>query len=121
MPTFDVLIKKSPTLVKVKSGWSWPAFFFGPWWALAKNMWAVMVWLALLWLAMRALEHFLPWSEGVNALVAFAVWIGPGVYVGMKANSWYRKHLEAQGFTFQVSGDESTAEKAIIDGYAQES
>jgi hypothetical protein len=119
MPNYDVLIKSSPTLVKVKNGWSWPALFFGPWWVLSKNMWAVMAWLILLWVSLRVVEEFLPWSNGINALVAFGLWIGPGVYVGMKANSWYKKHLERQGFAFHSSGDESTVQKVMMDQYAQ--
>jgi hypothetical protein len=119
VPSYDVLIKRTPTLIKVKDGWSWPAFFFGPWWALAKNMWVVMAWLIALWLALRVLEYILPWSGGINALIAFAIWLPLGIFVGMKANSWYRKHLEARGFSFHASGDDSTAEKVIIDGYAE--
>ena len=119
MPTYDVLIKKSPAVLKVKSGFSWPAFLFGPWWALSKNMWTAFVCLFLLWVSFRVIEAFLSWSNGINTLVAFALWIGPGLYVGMKANSWYRAYLEARGYEFHSSGDASTAERVIVEQYAK--
>ncbi|MBD3866652.1 MAG: hypothetical protein IFK94_00865 [Acidobacteria bacterium] len=78
-----------------------------------------MAWLVVLWAATRVALEMIPWSPWTNLLVSMVISLGPAVFIGMKANGWYRKHLEKQGFRFQTSGDESTVEKFIIDQYAE--
>jgi hypothetical protein len=43
MKTFKIYEPPTGECEAVKQGWSWPAFFFGPIWALVKTLWGLGV------------------------------------------------------------------------------
>jgi hypothetical protein len=80
--------------VLVKEGFSWPAFVFGPIWALANRMWLVAVGLVALDLAASAVmdsAHLSPATQGVLSLAI-------AVLIGAHGNDWRRRSLDRRGF-----------------------
>lgn len=68
--------------VEIYQGWSWPCFFFGPFWYAAKRMWGMaLVWLALA-IATASVVHWL------------AILVVPWF-----ANRQYVEHLGEKGWT----------------------
>lgn len=106
MATFDLLLKQAPVVQNVKRGFSWPAFFFGPYWAISKQMWPLMVGLFLVFGVATVVERWHPWPGSVTTLVSITIWFLPSVYVGARANDWYRNKLLAEGYTVHSSGSE---------------
>ncbi len=80
--------------VLVKEGFSWPAFFLGPIWALAHRMWlATLVFLVVEVGAdvACAAARLAPWG-------AASVGLGVATAVGMVANDLRRRSLERRGW-----------------------
>lgn len=90
-------------LVLVKEGFSWPAFFFGGFWALAHRLW----WTALVLFALAIAVEAALMAFSVDATSAFVVSLGVAVAVGSLANDLRRRALERRGFAFAgvVAGD----------------
>lgn len=81
----------------VKQGWSWPAFFFGPFWALAKRM--TFIGLAALFCILAV--NWLVGALGLGAdeaTVAYLISTCAGLILGASGNAWREKHLSARGF-----------------------
>ncbi len=77
-----VLVQEATGLeVQAYRGWSWPCFFFGSLWYMAKGMWG----LGLLWFVLSA------------ATASVLHWIGI-FYFAAVANRQYLEHLGARGY-----------------------
>ena len=85
--------------VRVKTGFSWPAFFFGTLWAAAKGLWlvalAMLVPEALLWFCSGYAEAR---GYGGLALAGFLFQIAYRGVVGRYANAWWRARLVRRGY-----------------------
>lgn len=80
--------------VLVKEGFSWPAFLFGPVWALARGLWLVA---AALLAAGAALGAALELS-GADSPARAAIVVGFQVLVGFTAMDFQRWSLARRGF-----------------------
>ena len=80
--------------VLVKEGFSWPAFWFGPIWALALNLWAV----AAVLLAAAAVFGLALELSGADFLARAAIIAGFQMLVGFTANDFRRWSLARRGF-----------------------
>jgi hypothetical protein len=84
---------------RVKTGFSWPAFFFGGLWAAAKGLWLPFVAMCaadvLLWFASGFAQAQ---GNGLLALLALVAQVGYWVWRGRQANGWWRAKLLAQGY-----------------------
>jgi hypothetical protein len=85
--------------VRVKTGFSWPALFFGALWAVTKGLWLV----ALAMFAAEALIWF--WSGYAEArgnsglaLAGLLFQLAYRVVIGRHANAWWRAKLLRQGY-----------------------
>jgi hypothetical protein len=94
-------------VVLVKEGFSWPAFLFGPLWALARRLWLAAAGFTLALGLVEALALVVEadptaWSALTLIVSAALGWIG---------NDLRRRKLERQGFVFQgvVAGDDFDA------------
>src|SRR6266542_3688060 len=86
MPIFEVYEHPvNKFRLSVKRGYSWPAFFAGAFWFLAKGL---GLW-ALFWFALVFVLGSLTF-----AFLAIPIWVAAGFF----ANDTYRKHLLAQGY-----------------------
>jgi hypothetical protein len=95
------VLMRHPTIgtVEVPLGFSWPAFFLGPLWAIVKRLWLV---LALLILASLAITLVDALSDTQNSVALTFLTLGLSivyVYVcGKYGNKWWRWTLERRGF-----------------------
>ncbi|HTI87881.1 MAG TPA: DUF2628 domain-containing protein [Alphaproteobacteria bacterium] len=80
--------------VLVKEGFSWPAFFFGPLWALAHRMWLVTVALVALDLIISVVLDAARIPPVTQAVISLAV----AVLIGAHGNDWRRRSLDRRGF-----------------------
>ena len=56
----------------VKIGFSWPALFFGPFWALAKGLWGYAAILGVLAVGSRIAEEIAEYARsGIDLLIVF--------------------------------------------------
>jgi hypothetical protein len=86
--------QRQPDPVLVKEGFSWPAFFFGPFWALAHRMWLVAIALLALDLVSSGLMDAAHLSPPIQAVLSLAI----AVLIGAHANDWRRWSLDRRGF-----------------------
>jgi hypothetical protein len=82
-----------PEPVLVKEGFSWPAFFFGVIWALAKGLWLTALVLAVVAVALVVGLQLV----GADAPVAAAAWFAFALIVGFGGNDWRRAKLVRRG------------------------
>lgn len=83
----------------VKTGFSWPAFFLGTYWAIVKRMWFVVVLMMaaeLLVFATNLLLH--PASALIGALVAVGYSVVYALLRGFFGNRWLMASLRRRGF-----------------------
>jgi hypothetical protein len=84
---------------RVKTGFSWPAFFFGGLWAIAKGLWLVALGMLaldiLIWFCSGFAEAK---GNGLLAFVALALQIAYWVFRGREGNGWWRAKLLRQGY-----------------------
>ena len=86
-------------LASVKSGFCWPAFFFGPLWAWSKGLVAIGFGLLLIALIFNYVGYELPREVGLSgAYAVILVSFGWAAWVGFSANNWVRRALERQGY-----------------------
>ena len=85
--------------VRVKTGFSWPAFFFGGLWAIVKGLWlvaaAMCVLDALIWFSGGYAEAR---GDGGLAFAGLLFQIAYWVVRGRYANGWWRAKLLRQGY-----------------------
>lgn len=82
----------------VKLGWSWPAFFFGFLWALAKKMW----WLGGCIFAAFFLAESLDASvdEALDGLITVAALVLAFIF-GLNGNRWRENNLQSRGYDYK--------------------
>lgn len=80
--------------VFVREGFSWPAFLFGPFWALWFGLWKTAVVLFLLSLAISGLAVVSGMTDGAE----FTVTLGLQAMVGLWGNDWRRYGLARQDY-----------------------
>ena len=95
------MISPSGTSVHTKDGFSWPAFFFGPIWALVKKAWRDFfvlfgVFAVLIFIDERLVQ---PNKNLLLLLVMLALYLTYMIVCGRKGNEWLRKSLERKGYT----------------------
>lgn len=98
----------------VKDGFSWPAFFFGPLWALTNRMWVVG---ALLIAAMIGIGMVPAAFDGGDA-IASSLTLALAVLLGFHGNDLRQWSLERAGYELNavVSGSNLTdAERRLFE------
>ena len=99
METYILFRGQDGTVVAVKKGFSWPAFFFGPFWAFSKGLTGVGIGLLGLGVMFAAIKHSLTVNSPVG--LCLVAWVAPlilPVIVGFEANGFWRRRLEQKGF-----------------------
>jgi hypothetical protein len=100
-------------IVPVKEGFCWPAFLFGPLWALWHGLWVVALWL----LALIAVVGAAGAVFALDAATAMALLLGAVVAVGGTANDLRRWTLERRGFSEEgvvMGGGEDSALRRFL-------
>ncbi|MDH2297107.1 DUF2628 domain-containing protein [Cobetia sp. 29-18-1] len=102
MASFRILTHPQHGTRAVKIGWSWPAFFFGMFWALYKRMWLLA---GSLFGFIVLSSLFIP-ATMEGQLISNVLFLGLNLTISFKGNQWYASLLETQGYQEQahVSG-----------------
>ncbi|AOM01086.1 MULTISPECIES: DUF2628 domain-containing protein [Cobetia] len=98
MASFRILTHPEHGTRAVKIGWSWPAFFFGLFWALYKRMWLLA---ASLFGFIVLSSVFIP-ATMEGQLISNVLFLGLNLTISMKGNQWYASLLETQGYQEQA-------------------
>ncbi|MEP4378064.1 MAG: DUF2628 domain-containing protein [Alphaproteobacteria bacterium] len=77
--------------ILIKEGFCWPAFLFGPFWALWHGMWRTAIGLALLSGAVSGIGLVVGLAEAGDLTVS----LGLQAAIGLWANDW-RRHVLAR-------------------------
>ena len=99
MQRYIVYTRSEPQSVSIKNGFSWPAFFFGPFWAFSKGLVGLGFGLLVLGILLAGLRRSLP--PGSPTVLVFALQIAPlivGIVMGFEGNRMLRRDLEMRGF-----------------------
>ena len=86
-------------VVIVSTGFSWPAFLFGPLWALAKRQWLLFAILILVSIPINLIMEFSAQSK--NPTVMFLSLLPTFAFMfvcGFNANRWHKNRLDRNGF-----------------------
>ena len=100
--------------VVISEGFCWPAFFFGPLWALTHRMWFA----ALGILSTYALIGLGAGIVSLDLLTTAALWGGTAAIFGFCANDWRRTALISRGWHLAgiaTAADQDTALRRFID------
>jgi hypothetical protein len=101
-------------VVLVKEGFSWPAFVFGPLWALARRLWLAAVAFALVLVGLEAAMRAFAFDGIVSAMLILIL----SVAFGWLGNDLRRRKLERRGFVFRgvvAGGDIDAALARFLD------
>jgi hypothetical protein len=80
--------------VLVKESFSWPAFLFGPLWALVHRMWLVTVGLVALDVVVSVVLD----AAGIEPVTQAVLSLAIAVLIGAHGNEWRRRSLDRRGF-----------------------
>lgn len=98
----------------IKEGFCWPAFFFGPLWALWHRMWFTCLGLFAVWILMAIAGGLLR----PDALTDTAVSLAVALIVGYGANDWRRAAVAARGWRMEglaAAADRDAALRRFFD------
>lgn len=100
--------------ILVKEGFCWPAFFFGPFWALSHRMWFTAIGLLSVVIALGVAESILR----LDPMTYSAVLVGVAAIIGFSANDWRRNALTVRGWKMEglsAAPDHDLALRRFID------
>ena len=83
--------------ILVKEGFCWPAFFFGPFWALSHRMWFAAIGLLAGPVALGGGGAALQ----LGPMTCGAVMVGIATIIGFCANDWRRNALDVRGWDME--------------------
>lgn len=114
MKQFKIYTNPQGSYEAVKQGWSWPAFFFGPIWALVKKMWALGfgvlgVFFVLGFIGGAVGGELEQWIDDIMSIGSLVVTI----VFGLNGNKWRETNLESRGFDFKDTVTAANGEGAI--------
>lgn len=111
MKSFKIYTHPNGRVEAVKQGWSWPAFLFGAFWALFKQLWAIGIGLlavAVAWGFISLQFH----SQAVD-LLGNLIGIGIGVVFGIQGNGWREANLSSRGYKAGGIVEAANGESAV--------
>ena len=100
--------------ILVKEGFCWPAFVFGPFWALWHRMWFAAIGLLSVLIALGVAEALVR----LDPMTYSAVMIGVAAIIGFCANDWRRNALTMRGWKMaglSAASDRDLALRRFID------
>jgi Protein of unknown function (DUF2628) len=86
-------------IVIVSTGFSWPAFLFGPLWALAKRQWLLFLLFVLVSIPINLIMELATPTKNLSLMILSLV---PSLafmaVCGFNANRWHKNRLLRNGF-----------------------
>ncbi|PIE58120.1 MAG: hypothetical protein CSA33_04195 [Desulfobulbus propionicus] len=119
MKQFKIFQHPDGSLEAVKQGWSWPAFFFSCFWALAKKMWLTGTGLFLFSMVMGA--YISEADIGARGdMIVNTVSLAISIIFGLKGNDWWEALLYSHGYEDQEIISAPTPQAALATFYKQQ-
>ena len=112
MKQYKIFKHPNGTTEAIKQGWSWPAFFFSCFWAIAKRMWLTGIALfaaSILLGAVIGNMEMGPRGDAIINIISIAI----SIIFGLKGNDWRKAMLYAQGYEDKEIVSASTPEAAL--------
>jgi hypothetical protein len=94
MRNFATYTSNSGRVEVVKIGWSWPAFLFGPFWALVSGLWVA----GLLALGAAVAISVLAFELPVFDFLQFVMTVVVSLIFGANGNGWLSDKLVSAGY-----------------------
>lgn len=97
MNVYTIHVKQEvrlPEILVIREGFCWPAFVFGPLWALRHRLWAAFATLCALIAALLTAD----WLLRPNGLVVAAAAAAVVLFAGFAGNDWRRAAAELRGW-----------------------
>jgi hypothetical protein len=97
MKNYKIFTHPDGSTEAVKQGWSWPAFFFSCFWAIAKKMWLTGITLFVFSLLLGAIIGNMemgPRGDTIINIISIAI----SIIFGLKGNDWRESLLYSQGY-----------------------
>jgi len=115
MKQYNLYVRNSHNLAAqaVKLGWSWPAFFFGPLWALAKRLWLHAFGIFAAVYGTIFLAFSLEDDNSALVLAPPVVTIALWLFFGAKGNAWRERNLHSRGYALVKGVSAESAESAL--------
>ncbi|MCP5267183.1 MAG: DUF2628 domain-containing protein [Burkholderiaceae bacterium] len=118
MKTFKVYQHPVKGIETVKTGFSWPAFFFSFWWMGFKRLWPQMAMTIAAWLGAEALGIVAgvtrdSGAHGLLALLAFAAYCAICLVPGFLGNAWRERNLVSRGYELVRTSEAPSADAAL--------
>ena len=89
--------------VRVKTGFSWPAFFFGALWASSKKLWGVLCLMLLVEIVLYAVSAAAQAQRSIPlSLLQLALQLAYLLVRGFFGNAWRRASLLRRGYQVYV-------------------
>jgi hypothetical protein len=98
----------------IKEGFCWPAFFFGPFWALWHRMWFAAAGIFSVLIGLGLAETVLR----LDPMTSSAVMFGVSAIIGFCGNDWHRNALAARGWNMRglsAAPDRDLAFRRFVD------
>jgi Protein of unknown function (DUF2628) len=93
----------------VKQGWSWPAFFLSPFWAMYKKMWvlgvSILMITVFIYSTLGTRASFFSFADVISIFIS--------MFFGMNGNEWRIKSLLTRGYDYIETVNASSPEGAI--------
>ncbi len=112
MKDYKIFTHPDGTTEAVKQGWSWPAFFFSCFWALAKKMWLTGIALFVASLLLGAIIGGMEMGargESIINVISIAI----SIIFGLKGNDWRESLLYSHGFEEKEIVEANSPEGAL--------
>jgi hypothetical protein len=100
MKTHTYLQAPNGNVVRLKNGFSWPAFFFGPVWPFIRRAWLLGFVLIVPVLGLNVLEAIIlsSWNSVAGAVLVLAGNVFCMYMYGRYCNRWIVRSLKGKGY-----------------------
>ena len=118
MNVYNIYVNSRGAREIVKFGWSWPGFFFGPFWALSKRMWVLGISILTIMFFSGMVVGWIEVTQDKNAASRLSVffnisWLVVAVVFLDFGNKWRQTKLESRGYEYKGTVSASDPNEAI--------
>lgn len=112
MKEYKIFAQPQGKYEAVKQGWSWPAFFFGFFWAMFKKLWAIGFGVLFAFFVLGFVIGVSGAESGGDALINICSLVAAIIF-GINGNKWRESHLPTRGYDFEDTVSATNPEGAI--------
>ena len=113
MKSFRIYRRPDQEPRAVKQGWSWPAFIFGPLWALYRRLWVPAIGAPVVFFSIGALIDLVHGHDKTKDMFMYGVLVVVGAAFGACGNRWVERGLRSRGHEFKEMVEAADAGDAL--------